>query len=89
MNHNLNIQRTIGDLQNDKNANPKWKNWAIRELEVIQSVINGKLSTREISKGELQSIVDVAPTQPNQVFGELCICNSPTDRNPDCSIHGM
>lgn len=88
MNYENQIQQIITTMKSDTTLNPKWRNYIVKELEVASAMCS-KLSSREISKNEMQSLVDKGPVQPNQINGSGCVCREGLPYDTACPVHGL
>lgn len=101
MTHQQNITACIMALRNDKTVNPKWRNKIVSKLEEAGALCY-MLDSREISKGEMDSLLEHAPTrpiQPGQIYAgvtephpahpDACICPPGGPFVPSCTLHGL
>lgn len=80
MNHQTAVTLLIDQLKNDKSKNAKWRNKIVSRLEEIEAMLH-KLDSREMTKSELDSLVQTAPSNA------VCICPAGV-RVVGCPVHG-
>jgi hypothetical protein len=88
MNYEQDIQKIASALALDKTTNPKWRNKIVSRLEEAAAMCH-KLGTREVTKGDMESLAETAPVKKENLMA--CTCTNPgrPPFNPTCPSHGL